>query len=69
MLLRQRRAGAAQPYPEIYRHVLDGLSVTPADAVFIDNRASNVAGAEAVGITGHVFTTQTAFRSFLTGLA
>jgi len=58
-----------KPYPEIYRHVLDSLSVTPAEAVFIDNRASNVAGAEAIGITGHVFTTAAALRSFLTGLA
>jgi putative hydrolase of the HAD superfamily len=58
-----------KPHPEIYRHVLDDLSVTPADAVFTDNRPSNVAGAEAVGITGHLFTTPTALRSFLTGLA
>ena len=61
--------GLLKPYPEIYRHVLDSLSVTPAEAVFIDNRASNVAGAEAIGITGHVFTTPAALRSFLTGLA
>jgi putative hydrolase of the HAD superfamily len=58
-----------KPHAEIYRHVLDDLSVTPAEAVFIDNRASNVAGAEAVGITGHVFTTPTVLRSFLTALA
>jgi putative hydrolase of the HAD superfamily len=58
-----------KPHAEIYRHVLDDLSVTPAEAVFIDNRASNVVGAEAVGITGHVFTTPTVLRSFLTALA
>jgi putative hydrolase of the HAD superfamily len=58
-----------KPHPEIYRHVLDSLSVTPAEAIFIDNRASNVAGAEAIGITGHVFTTPAALSSFLTGLA
>jgi putative hydrolase of the HAD superfamily len=61
--------GLLKPYPEIYRHVLDSLAVTPAEAVFIDNRASNVAGAEAIGITGHVFTTPAAVRSFLTSLA
>jgi putative hydrolase of the HAD superfamily len=61
--------GLLKPHPEIYRHVLDSLSVTPAEAVFIDNRACNVAGAEAIGITGHVFTTPAALRSFLTGLA
>jgi putative hydrolase of the HAD superfamily len=61
--------GLLKPYPEIYRHVLDSLSVTPAEAVFIDNRASNVAGAEAIGITGHVFATPAALRSFLISLA
>jgi putative hydrolase of the HAD superfamily len=60
--------GLLKPYPEVYRHVLDNLSATPAEAVFIDNRASNVAGAEAIGITGHVFTTPAALRSFLTSL-
>ena len=58
-----------KPHPEIYRHVLDSLSVSPAEAIFIDNRAANVAGAEAIGITGHVFTTPAALRSFLTSLA
>jgi putative hydrolase of the HAD superfamily len=61
--------GLLKPSPEIYQHVLDTLSVTAADAVFIDNRADNVAGAEAIGITGHVFTTPAALRSFLTALA
>jgi putative hydrolase of the HAD superfamily len=61
--------GLLKPNPEVYRHVLDNLSVPPSEAVFIDNRASNVAGAEAIGITGHVFTTPAALRSFLTSLA
>ena len=61
--------GLLKPSAEIYRHVLDSLSVTPAEAVFIDNRAANVAGAEDIGITGHVFTTPAALRSFLTALA
>ena len=61
--------GLLKPYPEIYRHVLDSLSVAPDKVVFIDNRADNVAGAEAIGITGHVFTTTGALRSFLTSLA
>ena len=57
-----------KPDAEIYARVLDRLAVTPAEAVFIDNRAENVAGAEALGITGHVFTSAAALRSFLTGL-
>jgi putative hydrolase of the HAD superfamily len=58
-----------KPQPEIFLHVLADLSITPAEAVFIDNRASNVAGAQALGITGHVFTTANALRSFLISTA
>ena len=61
--------GLIKPQPEIFLHVLADLSITPAEAIFIDNRESNVAGAEALGITGHVFTTADALRSFLTSAA
>jgi putative hydrolase of the HAD superfamily len=37
--------------------------------VFIDNREKNVAAAEALGITGHVFTRPDRLRDFLTTLA
>ena len=57
-----------KPHPEIYQHVLGDLGVSAADAVFIDNRESNVRGAEAVGITGHVFTDPGTLRAFLTSL-
>lgn len=60
--------GLLKPQPEIYRHVLDDLGISPAAAVFVDNRASNVAGAEAVGITGHVFTGAGKLRAFLESL-
>jgi putative hydrolase of the HAD superfamily len=58
-----------KPHPEIYRHVLGDLGVSAADAVFIDNRESNVRGAETVGITGHVFTDPGKLRAFLASLA
>jgi putative hydrolase of the HAD superfamily len=57
-----------KPHPEIYQHVLRDLGITPAEAVFIDNRATNVAGAEALGITGHVFTDAGRLRAFLASL-
>ena len=57
-----------KPDPEIYRRVLEDLGVSAADAVFIDNRESNVRGAEGIGITGHVFTGVLALREFLTSL-
>ena len=58
-----------KPHPEIYQHVLGDLGVSAADTVFIDNRESHVRGAEAVGITGHVFTGPGELRAFLTSLA
>jgi putative hydrolase of the HAD superfamily len=61
--------GLLKPHPDIYRHVLDDLGITPADAIFIDNRETNVAGAQALGITGHVFTDAGRLREFLAALA
>jgi putative hydrolase of the HAD superfamily len=61
--------GLIKPQPEIFLHVLADLSITPAEAIFIDNRELNVTGAEALGITGHVFTTADALRAFLTAAA
>ena len=58
-----------KPHPEIYQHVLGDLGVSAADTVFIDNRESNVRGAEAVGITGHLFTGPGDLRAFLMSLA
>lgn len=57
-----------KPHPEIYLHVLADQSFRAADAVFIDNRERNVRGAEAIGITGHVFTGVPALRDFLMSL-
>jgi putative hydrolase of the HAD superfamily len=61
--------GLLKPDPEIYRKVLDDLGIAPAEAIFIDNRAANVAGAESLGITGHVFTGADGLRKFLASLA
>jgi putative hydrolase of the HAD superfamily len=61
--------GLLKPQPEIYRHALDDLGISAAEAVFIDNREANVRGAEALGITGHLFTDVTGLRSFLTSLS
>jgi putative hydrolase of the HAD superfamily len=57
-----------KPHAEIYRHVLGDLSIAAGDAVFVDNRESNVRGAEAIGITGHVFTDPGSLRAFLASL-
>jgi putative hydrolase of the HAD superfamily len=57
--------GMLKPHAPIYLEVLKELGITPAEMVFIDNKQENVAGAEALGITGHVFTTATGLRTFL----
>jgi putative hydrolase of the HAD superfamily len=61
--------GLLKPHPEIYQHVLADLGITPGEAVFIDNRAANVAGARSLGIAGHVFAGAAALREFLASLA
>jgi putative hydrolase of the HAD superfamily len=61
--------GLLKPNADIYQHVLGDLGITAAEAVFIDNRAANVAGAQAIGITGHVFTGGAGLRAFLGELA
>jgi putative hydrolase of the HAD superfamily len=60
--------GLIKPDPAIYRHVLRDLGITPAEAVFVDNREANVASAQELGITGHVFTGPDRLREFLTSL-
>ncbi len=61
--------GLLKPDADIYQYVLADLGISGAEAVFIDNRETNVAGAQAVGITGHVFTGAIELRAFLTRLA
>lgn len=44
-----------KPDPAIYRLAIERFGVDPAGALFIDDVAKNIAGAESVGIAGHVF--------------
>lgn len=44
--------GLHKPQPEIYELACERLEVEPADCVFVDDLRENVAGAEAVGMTG-----------------
>jgi len=47
--------GIAKPDPAIYRHCLQEIDVQPGECLFIDDRAGNVAGAQAVGMHGIVY--------------
>jgi epoxide hydrolase-like predicted phosphatase len=44
--------GLHKPQPEIYLMAAERLGVEPADCVFVDDLRENIAGAEAVGMTG-----------------
>lgn len=45
-----------KPDPAIYFRALDRFGLKPGEALFVDDRAINVEGAEAVGMAGHLFT-------------
>jgi len=44
-----------KPDPAIYRLAIERFGIDPAGALFVDDVAANVAGAESVGIAGHRF--------------
>jgi epoxide hydrolase-like predicted phosphatase len=45
-----------KPDPRIYQRCLERLGVLPQEAVFIDDFAHNIAGAQAVGMAGLLYT-------------
>ncbi|MCX4780319.1 HAD family hydrolase [Streptomyces sp. NBC_01264] len=45
------RLGAVKPEPVVFTQALDTMGFAPAEAVFIDDRAANVAAARGLGIT------------------
>lgn len=44
-----------KPDPAIYALAIDRFGIDPAGALFIDDVAANIAGAESLGIAGHQF--------------
>jgi 2-haloacid dehalogenase len=56
-----------KPDPAIYALALERFGLARGEAIFIDDRADNVAGAEAGGFVGHVFTDAGALRVALEG--
>jgi 2-haloacid dehalogenase len=66
-LLISGREKLIKPDPAIYRLALDRFGLTPEQALFIDDVPANIAGAESVGIAGHVFTEAASTRDWLRG--
>jgi putative hydrolase of the HAD superfamily len=56
------RLGQVKPDPAAFRTVAGLLGVEPEDCAFVDDRPANVAGAEAAGMTGFVFTDAATLR-------
>jgi putative hydrolase of the HAD superfamily len=50
------RIHVAKPDPEVFRWCCRALDVEPSRVLFVDDRAENVAAAEAIGMRGHRFT-------------
>jgi putative hydrolase of the HAD superfamily len=46
-----------KPHPEIYVDAIHGLGIEPSQALFLDDRADNVAGAQAVGLQASLYST------------
>ena len=58
----------AKPDADIFGHLSDDFGIDPADAVFIDDSAPNVATARRLGFHGLVFTSPEALRADLARL-
>ena len=56
------RLGIAKPDLAIYRHAAEGLELTPAQILFIDDRADNIEGAKQAGMQTIQYTDHTAFE-------
>lgn len=59
--------GLRKPDPAVYRLAAERLGVEPHEVVFVDDLPENVAGAEAVGMTGVLFSDPDTCRSDLSG--
>lgn len=55
----------SKPDPGIYRACLDALGITPAQALFIDDKAENAKGARKAGLRAHHFTGADGLRAAL----
>jgi len=60
--------GVCKPDPAIYRLLLNRIGRRPEECIFIDDMPANVAGAEALGITGLRFHSPEQLEADLRGL-
>lgn len=58
----------AKPDPAIYRLALDRFGLAAENAIFIDDRADNIEGAQSIGMRGHLFSGAAPLRAELAAL-
>ena len=56
------RTGSVKPEPASYRHAIEGLGLPAEEILFVDDRADNIAGAEAAGLQAIRYADQTQFE-------
>lgn len=56
---------ATKPDPAIYQHSLRRLGVKAGEALFLDDRETNIKGAQAIGMEGLLYSTPTRLRKDL----
>ncbi|MHA6759409.1 HAD family hydrolase [Streptacidiphilus sp. PAMC 29251] len=49
------KINVAKPDPTAFHHCVTAMHAAPADFLFIDDREENVRAAQAIGMTGHLF--------------
>jgi putative hydrolase of the HAD superfamily len=59
--------GAAKPDPAVYLKCVAAAGGTPAETLFVDDSKTNVTGAKAAGLVGHVFKSASGLRAVLRG--
>lgn len=60
--------GTHKPDPDVFRRALERLGFSPAETLFVDDKAENAEGAEMAGLTGHHFTGIAALNDHLSRL-
>jgi putative hydrolase of the HAD superfamily len=61
--------GAAKPDPLVYLRCVAAAGGTPGETLFVDDSKTNVDGALAAGLAGHLFTDAASLQAALRGLA
>jgi HAD superfamily hydrolase (TIGR01509 family) len=59
--------GAAKPDPLVYQRCVAAAASTPAETLFIDDSKTNVDGAVAAGLQGHLFTDAASLQAAFIG--